>query len=130
MAADVEGQQLGEPPDLRVLVGLTCCRQLVERLVGALDIGGVMFRMMELEQLRRDRRLQRRIVIRQVGELIRARHASVLPPHGYDVTAVDVVASSGWTPAAPRDRLRITRCPGRRFDTPWRARSNMKSEEN
>src|SRR5688572_12060549 len=62
--------------------------------------------MMELEQLRRDRRLECRVVIRQVGELVRARHGSVLPPRVFAPTAARVIpAVFTLPPAAPRDRL-------------------------
>src|SRR5262245_3240086 len=80
VAAEVEGERLLERAGRREVTGVAHRRQLVERLVGTLDIRRVMLRVVQLEQLGRDARLQLRVVVPQIGEFVRIAHHACLYP--------------------------------------------------
>ena len=70
MARDVEGERLLEPDDGAEVVLVARAGQLLERLVGAGDVGGVVLVVVELHDLARHVGLQRGVVVGQIGKAV------------------------------------------------------------
>ena len=70
VARDVEGERLLEPDDGAEVVLVAGGGQLLERLVGARHVGGVVLVVVQLHDLGRHVRLQRGVVVGQVGEAV------------------------------------------------------------
>lgn len=74
VAGQVEGEVLLQQVDLAQVALLPGLRQLLQSVVGALDVGGVVLVVVQLHDLARDPRLQSGVVVGQFRKRVRRGH--------------------------------------------------------